>query len=376
MIVHGDCLDVFRSVRGLASIVTDPPAGVLTFGSQAPWIRYMTVRFKVVREATERGSWGLFCSRGETAHWIACALDDAGWEVSNSIAHLNGAGENELWWLCRWGGVTPLQIDRCRVDRASKIQASAGGVGGYGGSSKLYEKGTGQSFRTGGSWPPDTLISHCKCCVEVGTKKVRAANQPGRGGTLGEGVRGVGYGPRIGFGNRVEKGVETMPFYTDPEAYGMEIVRSFECLAACFCGLASLAVSGSAPTPCPGCGDERHWSCPVAMLDQQSGASGPSLRKGNRATYESNRVFAEAGTRKGADKSGAGFVDSGGASRFFPTFRVHGEDTPLRWLVRLITPPGGQVGDPFMGAGSVLLAASEEGHDFLGCDIDAGAVER
>jgi DNA modification methylase len=47
----------------------------------------------------------------------------------------------------------------------------------------------------------------------------------------------------------------------------------------------------------------------------------------------------------------------------------------MRWAVRLVTPVGGRVGDPFLGSGSTAVACQIEGHDFTGCDIDPGAVE-
>ena len=42
----------------------------------------------------------------------------------------------------------------------------------------------------------------------------------------------------------------------------------------------------------------------------------------------------------------------------------------MRWLVRLITPPGGLVLDPFMGSGSTGKAALLDGFDFIGVDLD------
>jgi hypothetical protein len=42
----------------------------------------------------------------------------------------------------------------------------------------------------------------------------------------------------------------------------------------------------------------------------------------------------------------------------------------MRWLVRLVTPPGGLVLDPFMGSGSTGCAAVLEGFRFVGLDID------
>jgi len=40
----------------------------------------------------------------------------------------------------------------------------------------------------------------------------------------------------------------------------------------------------------------------------------------------------------------------------------------MRWLCRLVTPPGGVVLDPFAGSGSTLIAAGQEGVNYLGCE--------
>lgn len=84
--------------------------------------------------------------------------------------------------------------------------------------------------------------------------------------------------------------------------------------------------------------------------------------------------------------------DTGGASRFFPVFRyaakasarerprvdgiAHNTVKPLeliRWLVRLVTPPGGEsvVLDPFAGSGTTLEAAILEGVRVVGIERDA-----
>ena len=79
-------------------------------------------------------------------------------------------------------------------------------------------------------------------------------------------------------------------------------------------------------------------------------------------------------------RTGAEYDDEGGASRFFPTFRyeakaptserpnvegtVHATVKPLaliRWLVRLVTRPGGRVLDLFAGSGTTGEAALLEG---------------
>jgi DNA modification methylase len=47
----------------------------------------------------------------------------------------------------------------------------------------------------------------------------------------------------------------------------------------------------------------------------------------------------------------------------------------MRWLVRLVTPPGGVILDPFTGSGSTGCAAALEGFDFIGCEREAEYVE-
>jgi site-specific DNA-methyltransferase (adenine-specific) len=46
----------------------------------------------------------------------------------------------------------------------------------------------------------------------------------------------------------------------------------------------------------------------------------------------------------------------------------------MAYLCRLVTPPGGTVLDPFCGSGSTGKAAMREGFDFIGIELDAGYV--
>lgn len=272
-IIHGDCLGVFKDVRGLASIVSDPPGGGSFMGlafdhhrdGRDGWIAAMAPRFKVAREATERGAWGLFWSFPRTAHWTACALDDAGWEVVSCIEHVHGQGwpkgrsqlkpAKEIWWLVRWGGVTPLQIDRCRVRRSDPIRPFSSPRECSGLMNTLEDKPRPLfEAHDGGSWPPDLVLTHCPCCREVGSRKVR-----GSGIASGPTLTGPSAPLTRGQFNGTNK---------PPAFYGSEQeVPAWECLAVCTCGLASLSLAGGAPERCPGCGEERWWACGVAELD-------------------------------------------------------------------------------------------------------------
>lgn len=46
----------------------------------------------------------------------------------------------------------------------------------------------------------------------------------------------------------------------------------------------------------------------------------------------------------------------------------------MRHLVRLVTPPGGTVLDPFAGSGSTLIAAQMEGFAWIGIEREAEYV--
>lgn len=79
---------------------------------------------------------------------------------------------------------------------------------------------------------------------------------------------------------------------------------------------------------------------------------------------------------------GAMYDDSGSAARFFYTAKASSEERGegnnhptvkpialMRWLCRLVTPPGGTILDPFMGSGSTLIAADAEQFNAIGCEL-------
>ena len=85
------------------------------------------------------------------------------------------------------------------------------------------------------------------------------------------------------------------------------------------------------------------------------------------------------------------YADAGSAARFFYCAKVakkertangqvenkHPTVKPIalmRYLIKLVTPPGGVIVDPFCGSGSTLLAAVAEGVNSIGIDADESSV--
>ncbi len=91
------------------------------------------------------------------------------------------------------------------------------------------------------------------------------------------------------------------------------------------------------------------------------------------------------------------YADSGSAARFFYSAKADQRDRSdglqsvtasgknhhptvkptdlMRYLCRLVTPPGGLVLDPFMGSGSTLKAAELEGFSAIGIELDPAYIE-
>jgi DNA modification methylase len=69
----------------------------------------------------------------------------------------------------------------------------------------------------------------------------------------------------------------------------------------------------------------------------------------------------------GLNSPRAGAGRTGGSRNTHPTVKP---TELMRWLVRLVTPPGGLCSDPFVGSGSTPRACALEGFPFIGWEID------
>jgi site-specific DNA-methyltransferase (adenine-specific) len=113
----------------------------------------------------------------------------------------------------------------------------------------------------------------------------------------------------------------------------------------------------------------------AAIVDEQSGVS-----TSGAAGLKGSSGFADGYSGEYSVPYG----DTGGASRFFYAAKAPSEERPtgngtahptvkpldlMRWLVRLVTPPGGIVLEPFAGSGTTVEACIKE-------DVRCVAIER
>lgn len=232
--------------------------------------------------------------------------------------------------MLRWG-TGALNVDACRIAGQPWKAHDATGLA----SVKFFTNGDApvvhKEPHTAGRWPANVILSHSLFCRPVGTKRVKGAKGV-RGSDTGSTMYGGGKGL-----NRPTTGQQIG--YADADGY--ETVEAWECAD----------------------------DCPVALLDAQSGErkSGGG-NKGNRAGQH-GWFGLDAG--RGFDAEYA--PDSGGASRFYYVAKAsrkerRGSKHPtvkpvalMRYLIRLVTPPGGTILDPFAGSGTTGEAAMLEG---------------
>jgi site-specific DNA-methyltransferase (adenine-specific) len=339
---------------------------------------------KVIGEPTRHGGGDSQIMKGDYNPPITAPATDAarqwdGWGTALKPAHEpivmarkplseKTVAANVLRWGC--GAVN---VDGCRIGTGDILSS-----GRHVQKNRTYPSGYKDTNRSefvqnpSGRWPANLILGHAPGCVRRGEKRVRgvqkAAGCPGFGCDRDDNYE-LGTGREYG-----------------PE----ETVADWDCVEG----------------------------CAVRLIAEQSG----HLKSGKVKPYKNN-----GGWKQTSDfKTGSFEASEGTAARFFlqidpdPIVYVakasraernrglegmpdritdDGRNTPIdnpylrgkthrqnhhptvkplklmRYLVRLVTPPGGTVLDPFAGSGTTLVAAKEEGFRYIGIELEPEYVE-
>jgi DNA modification methylase len=260
-----------------------------------------------------------------------------------------------------------------------------------------------------GRWPPNLLLTHSPGCRQSGMRRIRASSfypdyAPGESERKQEAIYGGGKGLRDGI---EYKGTGMRP--------AGEMVESWSCAPGCPVAEMDrqsgfLEPSGQQRTGAPvenrpgivyggGKGFPPHTS--ASIPNEGGGASrffptfswhteevsfiycpkAPSAEREAGLEDLPTRNFGQSGGAQKALADGEDeYIQEGniGLNRIKQVRNHHPTVKPiamLRWLVRLVTPPGGLVLDPFAGSGSTGCAAMIEGFRFLGIEKEAEYIE-
>lgn len=415
---HGDCLDILRELpdASVDAVVTDPPYALEFMGST--WDGWSTPA--AFQEWC--GLWAAECLRvlkpgghmlafggSRTWHRLAAAVEDAGFEIRDSIAWLYGSGFPKSLDVSKAidkaGGASPEVQSRtlrtARVRAGMSRESVAEAVGCTPSSVRDWEEGRARAkgrpveFITPSPAYRDALASLLGYTADerriVGARSDRRED----GTVIGLGHSGVEYGgastPEAerwqGWGTALKPAFEPVVVARKPldgTVAGNVLAHGTGALNIDGCrmgdGSESQGPRGGSPSG--------RWPTNVVLddsqaaeLDRQSGTSTSRIGKPRGAA---------SGDGWGMTATGVEYDDAGGASRFFPTFRyeakaptterprvdgvAHPTVKPLdlmRWLVRLVTPPGGVVLEPFAGSGTTAEACALEGFQCIAIEREA-----
>jgi len=280
----------------------------------------------------------LLCFGGtRTFHRMACAIEDAGWEIRDCIMWVTGQG-------------FPKSMD---VSKAIEKK--------HGADAAAQWDGWGTCLKP--AWEPiivarkplDGTVAHNVMTYGTGAINIDGCRVPTED-KLGGGMRAGG-----------ADGVWDRPFMHDEKAQAEFVERK----------KANVAKSESLG---------RFPANLVHDGSQEVLELFPEVAKSTKCrqarTPKRTDVYGLYSMEK-KDSPMVGYEDGGTAARFFycakasKKDRGEGNDHPtvkpnalMRWLVRLVCPQGGTVLDPFMGSGSTGVACIQEGMRFVGIDMD------
>ena len=102
---HGDCLDIMPTLEAnsVDTIITDPPYGLSFMGKDwdhgVPGVAFWREALRVAKP----GAMLLAFGGTRTFHRLTVAIEDAGWEIRDTVSYLHDPDLDE-WAIQNYGG--------------------------------------------------------------------------------------------------------------------------------------------------------------------------------------------------------------------------------------------------------------------------------
>jgi site-specific DNA-methyltransferase (adenine-specific) len=356
MIIQGDCLKVMPTLpaESIDAIVTDPPYGLSLLGKEwdhsVPGEPFWREALRVAKPGAHLLA---FCGT-RTVHRLACAIEDAGWEIREMIVWHHAQGFPK-------GADIAKMIDRS----AGELGVQSHGFNHAGAADKY--KPQDDRFRADHGYVYDPKTDDAKqwdgwnTSLRPTFEPIVMARKPVVG-TVAANVQKYGTGAlnidacRIGSDER-----ESAPaspggmFNASPgsgtEYQGKTVVGRWPANTILD---GSDAVLNQYPADIRAQIPSFFFCAKASLADRDAGCE--HLRHARTGEID----------RPTVDRA-SGDVEYAARGNFHPTVK---STELMRYLCRLVTQPRGIILDPFMGSGSTGRAAVLEGFKFVGIELD------
>jgi site-specific DNA-methyltransferase (adenine-specific) len=354
VIHHGDCLEVLRTLpdNSVDAVVTDPPYGLSFMGKRwdydVPSVEVWAECLRVLKP----GGHLLAFAGTRTQHRMAVRIEDAGFEIRDMIAWVYGSG-------------FPKSLDVSKaIDKATGAERSVVGQGHRKNDRDANSIRLGRKSDDFDITAPATEAARqwqgWGTALKPALEPITVARKP-LSGTVAATVLEHGTGALNVDGCRVDG--------SDAQAGRLRHGG----------GIVGNATSYELPdykAPMPA----GRWP---ANLIHDGDDEVTRLMTGGEARFFYTAKAGKEDRDEGLEefetttKAGSGALRDGGRDTQARA-NIHPTVKPtdlMRYLCRLVTPPGGTVLDPFMGSGSTGKAAILEGFRFIGIEREAEYVE-
>lgn len=404
-IIVGDCRE---SIKGLPdnsvdSIVTDPPyeLGFMGKSWDASGIAYDVSLWRECLRVLKPGGHLLAFSGSRTYHRMTCAIEDAGFEIRDQIQWVYGSGfpkshnvansiDKKMWCPPR-GRAIPVASTHFPTGKYAEEKLTGNKVEAYQARTEQGEKWDG--------WGTALKPAHEPICVARKPLEGTVADNVMKWGTGAINVDGC----RVGTEDTTTRhNSSSSSFMTGKIGEEQPLQDTYQTGSTAGRWPANLIHDGSQevlelfPETGPSKAAARGDGNPNPMSWGKGRSDSEEVRGHNDLGGSAARFFyCPKASKKDRDEGCEGmeakvFSMSGndsekegdiGLNKSIPRRNFHPTVKPtdlMRYLCRLVTPPGGTVLDPFTGSGSTGRGAALEGFNFIGCELseDYAAIAR
>ena len=411
-ILQGDCKEVLKQFEDnyFDAICTDPPYELAFMGKKwdASGIAYDINVWRECLRVLKPGGHMLAFGGTRTYHRMACAIEDAGFEIRDTIS-----------WTFGSGFPKSLSIDKA-IDKYFKADREIIGENPNArpNSQTAYSlDGENANFRatyqpiTAPSTPAAKQWSGFGTALKPAHEMICLARKPLACKTIAENVLAYGCGGLNIDASRVDSGQPraTGTKHQNKPAAPNDVYGKYNSLTNQLDYDANLP-AGRFPSNliwshsplCKQIGEtwDCHPSCPTWEFAKAGEGKSRMSMRGLAGRHDPGQG-AEHNRIKPYSNSIRGHDDQGTPARFFKSCSYTPDDIPafmyyakasksergegnnhptvkslslMKYLVKLITPPGGLILDPFSGSGTTLLAAKSEGFHCVGIEKEAEYV--